>query len=84
MTDPLRLDPASLDLSRWIRPGDTVAVGQGCGEPLTLSAALVAQRHALGGVEVLLATVMSETFRPEHADALRFRATAVTSGTRAP
>lgn len=83
MTDPLRLDPADLDLSRWIRPGDTVAVGQGCGEPLTLSAALVAQRHALGGVEVLLATVMSDTFRPEHADALRFRATAVTSGTRA-
>jgi acetyl-CoA hydrolase len=79
---PLRLDPASIDLARFVRPGDLVLVGQGCGEPLTLSEALVAQRHALGGVRVLLFTVMSETFRPEHTDALRFVATAVTAGTR--
>ncbi|MFM1987283.1 MAG: hypothetical protein RJA99_240 [Pseudomonadota bacterium] len=83
MPHPVRLDPASIDLARWIRPGDTVFVGQGCGEPLTLSTALVAQRHDLKDVTVLLFTVMSDTFRPEHADALRFRATAVTSGTRA-
>jgi acetyl-CoA hydrolase len=80
---PVTLDAASLDLARFLRPGDTVMVGQGCGEPLTLSQALVAQRHALGGVRVLLCTVMSDTFRPEHADALRFTATGVTAGTRA-
>ncbi|MCX7229326.1 MAG: acetyl-CoA hydrolase, partial [Burkholderiales bacterium] len=83
MPAPTVLDPASLDLARWIRPGDTVHVGQGCGEPLVLSQALVAQRHRLPDTTVLLFTVMSDTFRPEHADALRFRATAVTAGTRA-
>jgi acetyl-CoA hydrolase len=83
MAAPARLDPDSIDLARWIRRGDTVYVGQGCGEPLTLSAALVAQRHAMPDLTVLLFTVMSDTFRPEHADALRFRATAVTTGTRA-
>ncbi len=83
MPAPVRLDPASIDLARWLRRGDTVYVGQGCGEPLTLSAALVAQRHALPDLTVLLFTVTSDTFRPEHADALRFRATAVTTGTRA-
>lgn len=83
MTSPLRLDATDLDLSRWIRRDDVVAIGQACGEPLTLTAALVAQRHALAGVELLLGTVMSDTFRPQHADALRFRATAVTGGTRA-
>jgi acetyl-CoA hydrolase len=83
MTDPVRLDPAAPDLARWLRAGDLVLIGQGCGEPLTLSQALVAQRHALPSITVLLFTVMSDTFQPEHADALSFRATAVTTGTRA-
>lgn len=83
MPSPVRLDPASPDLGRFVRAGDVVHVGQGCGEPRTLAQALVAQRHAFAGVTVLQFTVMSDTFGPEHADALRFRATAVTSGNRA-
>jgi acetyl-CoA hydrolase len=78
-----RLDPARLELARWIRPTDTVAVGQGCGEPLALTRALVAQRHAYAGARVRTATVMSDTFRPEHADALRFASTGITAGNRA-
>ena len=73
----------SLELRAFIRPGDTVLVGQGCAEPLTLSEALVAQRAAYAGARVLLCTVVSETFAPHHADSLRFLATGVTTGSRA-
>lgn len=60
------------DLSRWIRPGDHILWGQVTGEPPTLVEALVAQRHALGGVTLFLGTGLSDTLRPEHADAFRF------------
>jgi hypothetical protein len=42
--------PAALDLARYIRPGDLVAWGQGCAEPLTLTEALADQRKQLGGI----------------------------------
>ncbi len=80
MTQP---DTASLDLTRFIRPGDAVLVGQGCGEPCVLTRALVSQRGLLGGVKVVLCTVVSETFQPEHSDHLAFVVIGVTSGTRA-
>jgi acetyl-CoA hydrolase len=80
---PVALTPATLDLARYVRPGDTVYVGQGCGEPLTLTEALVAQRQAFAGARVLLLTCVSTTFRPGHADALRFVGTGVTAGSRA-
>jgi acetyl-CoA hydrolase len=67
-------DDATLDLSRFLRPGDTIAWGQGPGEPRSLSELLVDQRHRLGGVGVFLGAGFSETLRPEHGDALRFRA----------
>lgn len=41
---------ADIDLSRFVRPGDTVLWGQGAGEPLTLTAALAEQAERLGGV----------------------------------
>jgi acyl-CoA hydrolase len=63
-----------LDLSRYLRPGDLIAWGQGPGEPRALSEALVRQRHQLGGVGVFLGAGFTETLRPEHADALRFHA----------
>jgi acyl-CoA hydrolase len=64
------VDAAQLDLCEWIRPGDGIVVGQGTGEPLTLTEALVAQRARLGGVRVFLASMFSDTFHPERVDGL--------------
>lgn len=64
---------ATVDLARHIRPGDGVVVGQGTGEPLTLTEALVAQRARFSGARVFLGASYSGTFRPEHADHLRLR-----------
>lgn len=57
MNDPGQPEPsvppvvaADIDLSRFVRPGDTVLWGQGAGEPLTLTAALAEQAEQLGGV----------------------------------
>src|SRR5690606_4067434 len=61
------------DLARWIRPGDRVVCGQVGAEPLTLTRALVAQRHALRGAEVFVGSMFSDTFTREHADVFRFR-----------
>ena len=44
------LDPAALDLARFIRTGDTVAVAQASAEPLTLAEALVAQADRVGPI----------------------------------
>jgi acyl-CoA hydrolase len=66
------LNAAMLDLSRFIRAGDTVFVGQGTAEALTLTEALVGQRAQLGGVKVFLGPTFSNTWQPEHADHLSF------------
>lgn len=63
---------SGLDLREWMKPGDTVVVAQGTGEPRTLTEALAAQRAALGGATVFLGSTFSGTFSPAHADALRF------------
>ena len=63
---------AGLDLRRYIRPGDTVVWGQACGEPVSLTEALMAQRADLPGVRCFLGIPCSDTVRPEHADHLRF------------
>ncbi|WP_454754679.1 acetyl-CoA hydrolase/transferase family protein [Cupriavidus necator] len=63
---------ATLDLAGLIRPDDLVLCGQVNAEPLTLTRELVRQRHAIGPVRVFLGAVFSETFRPEHADTMRF------------
>lgn len=66
-----RLAADALDLAGIVRPGDTVLWGQACAEPLTLTEALVRQRHELGGVTCFLGSGFSDTLQPEHADALR-------------
>lgn len=65
---------ADLDLAGLVRPGDRILFGQATGEPRALTAALVEQRSRLGGVEAFLGVMLSDTFQPEHADAIRFRA----------
>lgn len=69
-----RVEASALDLSEIIRPGDQIIWGQACGEPQTLTEALVAQRAVLGGVSVFMGASFSNTFRPEHSDFIRFQA----------
>lgn len=63
---------ATVDLTGLIRPGDTVVVHQGTGEPTALTGALVRQRRALGPVRVFLGAVFSRSFEPEATDGLAF------------
>jgi acetyl-CoA hydrolase len=60
------------DLSAWLRPGDTVLWGQATAEPLTLTRALVAQRHQLGRLRLLLGISLAPTFLAEHGDSFEF------------
>jgi len=60
----------SVDLARFIRPGDGVLVGQACAEPQTLTEALVAQRAAFSGARAFLGVNYAGIVKPEHADHL--------------
>lgn len=66
-----KVEAGHLDLKRVIRPGDRIVWGQGTGEPLSLTEALVQQRAALGGVGVFIGATFSQTLQPAHADHLR-------------
>ena len=68
----VELDPASLDLARFIRPGDTVVVAQASSEPLTLTEALVAQADRLGAITVFIGASWSDTFAPDRAPGFRY------------
>jgi acyl-CoA hydrolase len=68
----VELDADALDLARFIRPGDTVAVAQGSAEPLTLTEALIAQSGELGALSVFIGLMYSDTFTPEVAPSLRY------------
>lgn len=63
---------APLDFSRYLCSGDTVMWGQATAEPLTLTRALVAQRHQLGRLRLVLGIDLSRTLLAEHADAFDF------------
>lgn len=63
----------ALDFAAIVRPGDTVIWTQGPGEPLSLTGALMAQRHAIGGrFRAFLGSSYSKTFDPAQADAIDF------------
>jgi acyl-CoA hydrolase len=51
---PDRPPPARIDLTRYIRPGDTVIWGQACAEPLSLTRALAEQQPAIGPLQCFL------------------------------
>ncbi|WP_439574669.1 acetyl-CoA hydrolase/transferase family protein [Phreatobacter sp.] len=74
-------EPVAIDLARFIRPGDRVVIGQGTAEALTLTEALVAQRAAIGPVELFLGALFSSTFRPETSDGLTFTGYGAIGGT---
>lgn len=62
-------------LQALLRPGDTLWWGQATAEPLTLTRALVDNRHALaqgGRLRVFVGIGVSDTLRPEQADVIDF------------
>jgi acyl-CoA hydrolase len=61
-------DASGLDLSRFLRPGDRIVIGQACGEPGTLVEALIAQGRDIGGLSAFIATSFSGLLMPEAAD----------------
>jgi acetyl-CoA hydrolase len=63
---------ASIDLARYIRPGDLVVWGQGNAEPLSLAEALAEQRKQLGGVRCFTGVSSSAAVRAETCDYLSF------------
>ncbi|HSD52537.1 MAG TPA: acetyl-CoA hydrolase/transferase C-terminal domain-containing protein [Burkholderiales bacterium] len=68
----VELDPAALDLARFIRPGDSVVVAQASSEPLTLTEALVAQADRLGAITIFIGASWSDTFAPDRAPSFRY------------
>lgn len=71
---PRTVQPQDLRLADLIRPGKTIAWGQAQAEPLTLTEALMAQRHDLGGVTTFSGIGWNDTIDPAHADTIRFTA----------
>jgi acetyl-CoA hydrolase len=65
-------DIGSVDLDRYIRPGDLVVWGQGCAEPLSLADALANQRGRLGRVRCFTGISRSAAVRVENCDCLSF------------
>lgn len=61
----------SLDLSKYLKPGDRIVFGQACGEPTTLVEALIEQGAAIGGLSAFIATSFSGLFTPETAASFR-------------
>ncbi|MCJ7838761.1 MAG: acetyl-CoA hydrolase, partial [Burkholderiales bacterium] len=76
------LEPNALDLSAIVRRGDSVMWGQANAEPLPLTQALMAQRHAIGEFNVFLGVTYSDTLKAEHADCIGFSGYAGTGGNR--
>ncbi|MBD0322542.1 MAG: acetyl-CoA hydrolase/transferase family protein [Aldersonia sp.] len=64
-------DPSALDLGEFLRPGDRIVIGQACGEPTALVAALIAQGADIGGLSAFIATSFSGLFDPESVDGFR-------------
>ena len=77
------LDLQSLDFAGIVRPGDSVTWSQATAEPVPLTRALMAQRHAIGDFKVFLGMNNSDTLKSEHADCIAFSSYCGTGGNRA-
>ncbi len=58
------VEASALDLSRYLNPGDSIVLGQACGEPTALVEALIAQGAGIGGLSAFIATSFSGLFQP--------------------
>src|SRR5215475_13365850 len=83
MTAATLSDVRDLDLTRYIRPGDTVVWGQACAEPVTLTTALAAQRGQLGGIRCFTGICSTAAVRPDYADHLSFTSYTAAGANRA-
>lgn len=63
---PREIALQELDLTEFVRPGETVTWGQACAEPLSLTEALVAQRREIGRFDVFVGLSLSDTLLPAH------------------
>lgn len=61
-----------LHMQDWVAPGAMVAWGQAGAEPVTLTAALMRDRHAIGGFRAGIGLTLSEAASPAFGDAVRF------------
>lgn len=59
-----------IDLSQYIKPGDAIVWTQTTAEPLTLTEALIAQRHTIGHCSAFIGATYSHTLQPEYKDFL--------------
>src|SRR5580693_5091335 len=76
-------DVAALDLTRYIRTGDTVAWSQACAEPLTLTEVLAEQRKQLGGIRCFTGISSSPAVGPQNCDYLSFSSYSAAGANRA-
>jgi acyl-CoA hydrolase len=76
-------DVAALDLTRYLRPGDTVAWGQACAEPLALTEVLAEQRKQLGGIRCFTGVSSSPAVCPQNCDYLSFSSYSAAGANRA-
>ncbi|MFT3929192.1 MAG: acetyl-CoA hydrolase/transferase C-terminal domain-containing protein [Spongiibacteraceae bacterium] len=64
----VKTDAAGLDLTKFLRKGDRIIIGQACGEPTTLIEALIKQGRDIGNLSAFVATNFSGIFTPETAE----------------
>lgn len=68
----IRLSNVSqLDLIAYLKPGDSIIMGQACGEPTTLVQALIEQGLNIGDLKAFIATSFSGLFQSHSADSFR-------------
>ncbi|CAN5297383.1 acetyl-CoA hydrolase/transferase C-terminal domain-containing protein [soil metagenome] len=60
----------SVNFAELVRPGDRVAWTSGTAEPFSLSERLVAQRHDVGALRLLLGTLYGETLTLDNVDGI--------------
>lgn len=74
--EPIEVGAGLLDLTQYVRAGDTLVWGQGTAEPVTLTRALVQQRTQIVGrgdrLNAFLGVTRGDTFTAEQTDYLRF------------
>lgn len=66
------IHPETLRMRDWVLPGAMVVWGQAGAEPVTLTAALMRERHAIGGFRAGIGLTLSDTASPEFGDVVRF------------
>src|SRR3984893_9803980 len=62
----------AIDWATLVRPGDLVAWGQSCAEPIALTTSLMESRAAIGGFRVFVGISNSPNVDPKYTDHVSF------------